>query len=97
MDMPVGFLGRDWRADAVCLEIDAELLFSTAEDQRLAKQVCRRCPAIQECLVEALDNRIEFGVWGGMTERERRVLLRKRPDVHSWSDLIKVNTSAKSA
>jgi WhiB family redox-sensing transcriptional regulator len=31
-----------------------------------------------------LDNRIEFGVWGGMTERERRALLRRHPQVASW-------------
>ena len=34
-----------------------------------------------ECLADALDNRTEFGVWGGMTERERRALLKRRPDV----------------
>jgi WhiB family redox-sensing transcriptional regulator len=37
-----------------------------------------------ECLADALDNRIEFGVWGGMTERERRALLRRHPSVTSW-------------
>jgi WhiB family transcriptional regulator, redox-sensing transcriptional regulator len=36
----------------------------------------------------ALDNGIEFGVWGGMTERERRALLRRRPDVTSWRELL---------
>jgi WhiB family redox-sensing transcriptional regulator len=41
-----------------------------------------------ECLAEALDNKIEFGVWGGMTERERRALLRRRPDVDSWLELL---------
>jgi len=35
-----------------------------------------------------LDNQIEFGVWGGMTERERRALLRRRPDVMSWRELL---------
>jgi WhiB family redox-sensing transcriptional regulator len=35
-----------------------------------------------------LDNRIEFGVWGGMTERERRALMRRRPDVKSWRALL---------
>ena len=33
---------------------------------------------------DALDNRMDFGVWGGMTERERRALLRRRPEVRSW-------------
>jgi WhiB family redox-sensing transcriptional regulator len=41
-----------------------------------------------ECLADALDYRIEFGVWGGMTERERRALLRRRPDVISWRELL---------
>lgn len=40
------------------------------------------------CLAEALDNRIEWGVWGGMTERERRHLLRVRADVESWASLL---------
>jgi WhiB family redox-sensing transcriptional regulator len=35
-----------------------------------------------------LDNRVEFGVWGGMTERERRALLRRRPNVTSWRRLL---------
>ena len=39
---------------------------------------------VYECLADALDNRIEFGVWGGMTERERRALLRRHPQVVSW-------------
>jgi WhiB family redox-sensing transcriptional regulator len=38
-----------------------------------------------ECGADALDNRVEFGVWGGMTERQRRALLKKYPDVKSWS------------
>ena len=41
-----------------------------------------------ECLADALDNNVEFGVWGGMTERERRALLRRRPDVASWQTLL---------
>ena len=48
---------------------------------RTAKIVCQGCPVVAECLADALDNRIEFGVWGGMTERERRALLRRRPNV----------------
>jgi WhiB family redox-sensing transcriptional regulator len=46
------------------------------------------CPVRTECLADALDNRIEFGVWGGMTERERRALLRRRPHVRSWRRLL---------
>jgi WhiB family redox-sensing transcriptional regulator len=41
-----------------------------------------------ECLAEALDNRIDYGIWGGMTERERRVLLRRHPNVGSWRKVL---------
>ena len=46
------------------------------------------CPVRTECLADALDNRTEFGIWGGMTERERRALLRRRPRVISWRALL---------
>lgn len=46
------------------------------------------CPVRALCLAEALDNRIEWGVWGGLTERERRQLLRQRPDVTCWADVL---------
>jgi len=56
--------------------------------QREARGFCRTCPVRTECLAHALDERIEFGVWGGMTERERRALLRSRPHVTSWSEVL---------
>jgi WhiB family transcriptional regulator, redox-sensing transcriptional regulator len=80
--------GWNWRAAARCRTTDAEDLFVTGARQREARQLCRACPVRTECLAHALDQRIEFGVWGGMTERERRALLRARPDVSSWADLL---------
>ena len=50
--------------------------------------MCSSCSVKAECLVEALDNRIEWGVWGGMTERERRALLRRRPNVTTWRKVL---------
>jgi WhiB family redox-sensing transcriptional regulator len=41
-----------------------------------------------QCLSHALDERIEFGVWGGMTERERRAMLRGRPEVTCWESFL---------
>jgi WhiB family redox-sensing transcriptional regulator len=78
----------DWRVDAQCRDQSPDQLFVRGADQRQAKLICVSCPVRTECLAEALDNRIEFGVWGGMTERERRALLRRRPDVRSWHDLL---------
>jgi WhiB family redox-sensing transcriptional regulator len=78
----------DWRLSASCRDEDPDGLFVRGAEQRRAKLVCQACPVRTECLAEALDNRIEFGVWGGMTERERRALLRRRPDVVSWRELL---------
>ncbi|MEU6645081.1 WhiB family transcriptional regulator [Saccharomonospora sp. NPDC046836] len=78
----------DWRVRAYCREVDPDGLFVRGAEQNRAKIVCMGCPVRTECLAEALDNRIDFGVWGGMTERERRALLRRRPDVDSWRDLL---------
>jgi len=77
-----------WRVDAVCRDSDPDELFVRGAEQNRAKMVCMGCPVRTECLAEALDNRIDFGIWGGMTERERRALLRRRPDVTSWADLL---------
>lgn len=63
-------------------------LFPEGADQKRARAVCMGCAVRSECLAEALDNRIEWGVWGGMTERERRQLLRQRTDVSSWSSVL---------
>lgn len=79
---------EDWATEGLCRDADPDTLFVQGREQRLAKVMCRGCPVIAECLADALDNRTEFGVWGGMTERERRALLRRRPDVSSWSDLF---------
>lgn len=68
---------EDWAGKARCPETDPEAFFpekggSTNE----AKKVCQRCPVKDPCLQWALDNDERFGVWGGMSERERRRLQR---------------------
>ncbi len=62
-------------------------LFVKGAEQNRAKLVCNGCSVRAECLSEALDNQIEWGVWGGMTERERRALLRRRPNA-SWRAVL---------
>src|SRR5688572_20657945 len=78
----------NWRGAARCRTTDAEELFVTGPPPRAAELLRRPWPVRTECLAHALDQRIEFGVWGGMTERERRALLRARPDVRSWAELL---------
>ncbi len=80
----------NWTSRGACLQIAPDDLFVQGAAQRSARSVCFGCTVKLECLADALDNRVEFGVWGGMTERERRALLRRRPDVASWRDLLVV-------
>lgn len=70
----------------MCRGVDPERLFVRGVAQREATVICRYCPVQLECLADALDNRVPFGVWGGLTERQRRALLRARPDLESWAD-----------
>ena len=79
---------EDWASQAACQNRQPDELFVKGAAQNRAKQLCLGCPVRTECLAEALDNRMEWGVWGGLTERERRALLRRRPNVTSWRDLL---------
>lgn len=81
-------LDGDWTAKAACRDLDPDELFVQGAAQNRVKTRCFGCVVRTECLADALDNRVEFGVWGGMTERERRALLRRRPDVVSWRRLL---------
>lgn len=84
----------EWVRLAACRTIDEpDRLFVQGAAQHEAKVVCRGCPVRLECLAEALDARIEWGVWGGMTERERRAILRRRPAVTSWRRLLEAARS----
>lgn len=79
---------QSWAASAACASSSPDDLFVQGAAQRAARAVCYGCPVRLLCLADALDNRVPFGVWGGMTERERRALLRRQPDVVSWRSLL---------
>ncbi|HVW79322.1 MAG TPA: WhiB family transcriptional regulator [Mycobacteriales bacterium] len=74
----------DWRHRAACRDEDPELFFPIGTtgpallqvDQ--AKAVCRRCDAVDECLTWAIDSDQDAGVWGGLSEDERRAVRRNR-------------------
>lgn len=77
-----------WVSRALCRDTDPDHLFVRGAAQRKAATICRHCPVRRECAADALDNRVEFGVWGGMTERQRRALLKQHPEVTSWADFL---------
>ncbi|MEU3793995.1 WhiB family transcriptional regulator [Streptomyces fructofermentans] len=86
--------GTDWGERGLCRMADPDELFVEGAAQHRAKALCQGCPVRTECLAYALDSRIEHGVWGGMTERERRALLRRRPTVTSWLHLLETARTA---
>ncbi len=78
---------QEWAPLAKCIGM-GDALFAEGSEQRQMRRFCSDCPVRTECLVEALDNRIEWGIWGGMTERERRAMLKQRPHVRSWKEVL---------
>ncbi|MGA0077959.1 MAG: WhiB family transcriptional regulator [Candidatus Nanopelagicales bacterium] len=83
-------LGEVWAETAACRQLkNPDDMFVQGAAQHRVKNLCNQCQVRNECLAEALDNQTEFGVWGGMTERERRILLRRRSDISSWKELLK--------
>ncbi len=70
---------RSWQGQANCLGVDPDLFFpERGASTREAKGVCRGCVVREECLEYALVNGEKFGIWGGMSERERRRIRRAR-------------------
>jgi WhiB family redox-sensing transcriptional regulator len=73
----------DWRHEAACLDSDPELFFPIGNTGPAllqieeARSVCRRCGVTEECLQWALDTGQDAGVWGGLSEDERRALKRR--------------------
>lgn len=78
----------EWVTQAACRNGDPDALFVRGAEQRRAAAICRHCPVLTECRADALDNRVEFGVWGGLTERQRRALLRKNPQITNWAEYL---------
>lgn len=69
----------DWQDAANCLGVDPDLFFpERGASSHEAKEVCRACDARLACLEYALVNGEKFGIWGGLSERERRRLRRQR-------------------
>ena len=74
----------DWRHEAACREVDPELFFPIGTTGpalvqiEQAKSVCRRCPVTEPCLDWALRSGQDSGIWGGLSEDERRALKRRQ-------------------
>ncbi|AZM92743.1 MULTISPECIES: WhiB family transcriptional regulator [unclassified Streptomyces] len=71
-----------WQAEALCQEVGAEQFYGPWHERRKdreqrdaqAKRLCSACPVREVCLRHALSTQEPYGVWGGLTARERRKL-----------------------
>lgn len=71
---------EEWMADASCLESSPDAWFpevGNSHESKMVKGICKECPVKDLCLEYALLHRIEWGIWGGLSANERKVLLRK--------------------
>ncbi|WP_097871721.1 WhiB family transcriptional regulator [Streptomyces sp. rh34] len=74
---------ENWRLHAACREEDPDLFFPIGStgpavvQTKEAKAVCRTCPVQAACLEWALENKQDSGIWGGLSEDERRALKRR--------------------
>ncbi len=67
-----------WQSDALCSQTDPEAFFpEKGGSTRDAKRICTSCDVRDQCLEYALQNDERFGIWGGLSERERRKLKRR--------------------
>ncbi|MDP9075083.1 MAG: WhiB family transcriptional regulator, partial [Actinomycetota bacterium] len=74
-----GWMDTTWMVEGKCRELPPETFFpSDGVGVEVARRICADCPVKEPCLEYALYNRIEHGVWGGASERERRRIARRR-------------------
>jgi WhiB family redox-sensing transcriptional regulator len=68
-------VSESWMSGALCSQTDPEAFFpERGHSSRAAKRICAVCPVRPECLEFALSARLRFGIFGGLSERQRRKL-----------------------
>ena len=82
---------QTWAAQALCASAPPDQLFVQGAAQRQVRNICFGCPVRIECLADALDSRASYGVWGGLTERERRAILRHYPHADNWLEWLRTS------
>ena len=72
-------MDTDWMEEGKCKDLNPSIFFpSDGVGVQVAQKICAGCPVVDECLEYALVERVDHGVWGGKSERERRRILRRR-------------------
>lgn len=72
-------MDTEWMAEGKCKDLAPTIFFpSDGTGVQAAQRICATCPVADQCLEYALAERVDHGVWGGKSERERRRILRRR-------------------
>ncbi len=72
-------MDHEWMTRGLCANVPPSTFFpSDGAGVDVARKICASCPVQEQCLEHALVNRIDHGVWGGCSERERRRILKRR-------------------
>ena len=82
---------QSWVARALCASIEPDVLFVQGASQRQVRMRCYECEGRLECLADALESEANYGVWGGLTERERRAILRHYPQADNWLEWLRTS------
>ena len=72
---------QEWKDDAACKGMDRNIFFPTIgynQHSRAAIKICETCPVKRRCAEFAINNKIAFGIWGGLNPNERQQLKRRR-------------------
>jgi WhiB family redox-sensing transcriptional regulator len=82
-------MDTEWMARGRCVNVPPSRFFpSDGAGVELARKICAECPVQEPCLEHALVHRIDHGVWGGCSERERRRILKARRSGAGGIDLV---------
>jgi len=77
-------MDANWMSEGKCRDLSPTAFFpSDGIGVQAAQRICAECPVADACLQYALDERVDHGVWGGKSERERRRILRRRRLSHT--------------
>ena len=86
-----------WAAHALCAGQEPDALFVQGAAQRQVRTRCFACPVRLECLADALQSEANYGVWGGLTERARRAMLRHYESVTDWWEWLNESSDELAA
>ncbi len=89
-------MDTSWMAKGNCKDEPPSRFFpSDGVGVEVARRICASCPVKEPCLEHALDQRVDHGVWGGASERERRRILKRRREVAGADQVAASSTGAR--